>query len=259
MTQNKNLFRRTFVLIAYLGMIFVNYLANALPINGIDTGQISDNYPNLFAPIGFTFSIWGLIYLLLGIYSFYQFFKPQINEKLLNKINLYFILTSLINILWIFAWHYDFIGLSVLLMLVLLISLIGIADSFKGQSLSIKEKIIIKLPFSIYFGWITIATIANITILLVSLNWNSFGLSDVFWTIIVLLVGAIIGLLGTIKDKNIAYGLVFIWAYLGIYFKHISTSGFAGRYQEIIMTVVLCIFLFLIAEIFLLFKKLKND
>ena len=234
--------------IAYIAMVVVNVLANALPINNRSTGAISDAYPNLFAPAGLTFAIWGIIYLLLAGYVFYQFInKDNKIEKLIQAINPLFIATSIANILWIFAWHYDFIGISVLIMLVLLISLIKIADIVNRKQFTSVEKLFLRTPFSIYFGWITVATIANITVFFVSIGWNGFGIADFVWTSIILLVGALIGILRMNKDNNIAYGLVLIWAYLGILLKHTSTSGFNGQYPSIIVTVFICLFLFVLA------------
>lgn len=235
--------------VAYVAMIVVNFLANSLPINNRSTGAISDAYSNLFAPSGLTFSIWGLIYLLLAGYVFYQFvpFGKGANQKkedFLQKINILFIVTSLANISWIFAWHYNFIGLSVLIMAVLLIFLIKIADILRMEQMTTQEKILISIPFSVYFGWITVAAIANITVFLVSIGWNGFGIEDFVWTSVVLLVGALIGVLRMYKDKNIAYGLVLVWAYLGILLKHLSASGFGGQYPSVIVTVILCLILF---------------
>lgn len=230
---------------AYIAMVVVNFLANSLPINNRATGAISDAYPNLFAPAGLTFSIWGLIYLLLAGYVLYQFVGGnKKNEEIFNKINPLFIFSSLANISWIFAWHYDYIGLSVLIMAVLLFLLIKIADIIRIQKFSSLEKFFIWAPFSVYFGWITVAAIANITVFLVSIAWNGFGIADFIWTSIVLLVGALIGVLRMSRDKNIAYGLVLVWAYLGILLKHLSSSGFDGQYPSVITTVVLCLVFF---------------
>jgi hypothetical protein len=237
-------------------MILVNFLANSLPINNRSTGQISDAYPNLFAPAGLTFSIWGLIYLLLGGYILYQlFYKSDKNADLFNKINPLFIATSLANITWIFAWHYDYIGISVFIMSILLFSLIKIADIIRTEQFTSLEKLFIWAPFSVYFGWITVASIANITVFLVSIGWNGFGIVDYVWTSIILLVGAFIGILRMHKDKNFAYGLVLVWAYIGILIKHLSTDGFGGQYTNIIATVIICLILYLFYIGRLLFKK----
>ncbi len=247
-----NTLTKILVGISYVAMVGVNFLANGLPINNRSTGQISDDYPNLFAPAGPAFSIWGLIYLLLGGYVLYQFVKKDPKtEELLQKINLLFIATSLANISWIFAWHYDFIGLSVLIMTVLLTLLIKIADILRAEQFTVIKKVFIWAPFSVYFGWITVATIANITVFLVSIGWKGFGIADFVWTSIIVLVGAFIGILRMSKDKNIAYGLVLIWAYAWILFKHMSASGFDGQYPSVIVTVMVCIvaFIFFIGRI----------
>lgn len=242
----KNIYIKILALVTYIAMVVMNFLANGLPINNRGTGEISNAYPNLFAPAGPAFSIWGLIYLLLGIYVIYQFVKKdQKTEEIIQKINPFFIATSLANISWIFAWHYDYIGISVCIMAVLLILLIKIADIVRLENFTTLEKTSIWAPFSIYFGWITVASIANITVFLVSIGWNGFGLADFVWTSIILFVGALIGILRTNKDKNIAYGLVLVWAYSWILFRHLSASGFDGQYQSIIVTVIVCLVLFL--------------
>lgn len=257
----KNLkFLKIFVAITYLGMIIINALANILPINGNNTGVVSDSYANLFAPAGLTFSIWGVIYFLLAGYTLYQFGlfqkdKGKANNKLFEKIGTYFYITSLANIVWIFSWHYHLIGLSLVLMLVILFYLIKIADVLNRQKFSNKEVFFIKAPFSIYFGWVTVATIANIVTYLVSVNWNGWGLSESTWMVLVLLVGTLIGIWRTLKDKNIFYGLVFLWAYFGIWIKHTSVAYFNGQYPSVINTVIVCLVLFLITNISILSKK----
>lgn len=247
------------VLISYLAMITVNFLANALPIAGRNTGEISDSYPNLFAPAGLTFAIWGLIYFLLATYVIsYLNKKDNNNRSLFEKIAKLFTLSSLANIAWIFCWHYGLLIISVIVMLIILISLILIASAISKAKLSTKEQIFLKLPFSIYFGWITVATIANITALLVDLSWNGWGLADITWTIIILLVGALIGIFRSIKDRNVPYILVFVWAYFGIWLKHYSVNGFNGQYPAIMKTTILAIILFALNIIYISFNKKKE-
>ncbi|MGE5425469.1 MAG: tryptophan-rich sensory protein [Bacillota bacterium] len=244
--------------VAYLAMIVINALANILPINNRTTGAVSNSYPNLFAPAALTFSIWGLIYLLLAGYVVYQFTKSaKGREGLFSKINPLFIATSLANFFWVLAWHYDYIGLSVILIVTLLVLLIKIANILRQEKFFSWEKLFIMTPFSVYFGWITVATIANITVFLVSIGWNGFGIADYIWTSIILLVGALIGILRMRKDKNIAYGLVLVWAYLGILLKHLSVGGFNGKYPSVITTIILCLiaFVFSIGKISFYSKK----
>ena len=241
-------FIKIFVAITFLVMIVVNALANGLPLNGILTGAVSDNYTNLFTPIGMTFSIWGLIYVLLAVYVFYQFKSKKI---LIEKIGLYFSISSLANALWIFCWHYDLIGLSILFMFIILLSLLKINNYLKKEELNRQEKFLIALPFNIYFGWITVATIANIIVFLVSLGFDGF---NVLYIIGFLILGAILGSLGIFKIKSFAYGLVLIWAYLGILIKHTSLSGFYSEYPSIIFVTIFSLVVF-ISSLFCLKKN----
>ena len=258
--MNKSILIKVLAVTAFIAMVAVNFLANALPINGLDTGVISDLYPNLFAPAGVTFSIWGLIYILLGVFILYLLGlfregKNKTNSTLLNKIGVLFIISSLANISWIFAWHYLLIGLSLVIMFILLTTLIKIADTLTKEKLSGKEKMFLRIPFGVYFGWITVAVIANVTIFLVSVGWKGFGIAESTWTVIILLAGLAIGTMRLLKDKNIAYGLVLVWAYFGIYIKHTSPAGFGGMYSGVITTVVICILVFLAANGYIFLKK----
>lgn len=193
----------------------------------------------------------GLIYLLLAGYTLYQlgFFNLDtrgFKGDLLEKVGLYFSVSSIANATWIFSWHYHLIGLSVLLMLIILVCLILIVREINFVELSLREKIFIRLPFSVYFGWITVATIANATTLLVSLGWDGFGISEPTWTVIMIAVGLVIGITTMLRNRDIAYGLVIIWAYAGIFIKHISVSGFTGQYPAVITSLIVCIALLLI-------------
>lgn len=248
------------VVVMFIAMVVVNALSAMLPINGITPAGVSDSYPNLFAPAGITFSIWSIIYVLLAAYTFYQLglFRGKndtLSEGASQKIALTFAFSSLINIAWIFSWHYRVIPLSLLLMTVLLLSLIYIAFVLDKEKLSASEKILVRLPFTLYFGWITVATIANATALFVSLGWNGFGIAESIWTIVILLVGAVIGSATLMRFRNISYGIVLIWAYVGILIKHTSTDGFASQYPLVITTLYACIVLFIMVIGFVVFAR----
>lgn len=252
------------VVFSFILMVTVNALANILPINGIGTGAVSDSFQNLFTPAGLTFSIWGLIYVLLGIYSVYQLGllsnnKETMNSEWLRKVGFFFVLSSMANVIWIFAWHYKFIELSLLMMLVLLGSLIKIILILRRQKLTRREYFLIRLPFSVYFGWITVATIANITVQLVDWGWNGFGLAESLITIIVLGVGAAIGISTILSNKDWAYGLVLVWAYSGILLRHLSSAGLNGEYTGIIVTVLISIALFAASILTAVLKKKKHN
>ena len=252
------------VAITFIMMVTVNALANILPINGETTGGVSDAYKNLFAPAGITFAIWGVIYIALAAYTIYQtelFQKNKSNNSvdILEKVGLYFSISSIANSVWIFAWHFHLIPLSMLLMAVILGCLIVINQTITKEKLCGREKLFIKLPFSIYFGWITVATIANATTLLVSIGWDGFGISEPIWTVVIIFVGMFIGIATILRNRNFAYGLVIIWAYAGILIKHTSESGFANQYMQVITTVVVCIVLLIIAETYVFSKVRKMN
>jgi hypothetical protein len=215
-------------LVGFLGTITVNVLANALPINNKTTGELSDQYPNLFVPSGLTFSIWGLIYILLAIFVIYGLVvairKETDESSFIRNIGVLFFISCLANIGWIFAWHYEVVPLSLVIMLVLLGTLLTIYLRLRiGKSGSTTtEKYLVHLPFSIYLGWITIATIANVTALLVDINWNTFGLGEPFWAVVVIIIGIAIALSILFTRKDIFYCLVVDWALLGILLKRLA-------------------------------------
>ena len=245
---------KALVVITYLAMIVMNYLANALPLNGRRTGDISDAYPSLFTPAGITFSIWGVIYLLLGAHVLYQLGlfrdQPDTPEQaaLLNRVGLLFSLSSIANTAWVFAWHYDLIPLSAMLIVTILVCLALIVTTLRAANLVGRRRWLIGVPFSVYFGWTTVAVVANITVLLVSLRWDGFGLSDATWAATMVLVAMGIGTLTMIRNRDVAYGLVLIWAYAGILLRQISVDGFNGRYREIIVAVIASLVIFVLAE-----------
>lgn len=248
---------RIITVVTFLIMIITNALANTLPLNNVSTGDVSLAYDNLFAPAALTFAIWGLIYFLLLGYVLYSLglFRERKSEgdsSLLRKTEILFSISSVANAGWIFCWHYDLIPLSMILMLVILLCLALISRAIQDALLTSREKIFIRLPFSVYFGWITVATIANATVLLVSLGWTGFGVSEPVWTEIILLVGLAIGLMTTLKHEDIAYVLVLIWAYTGILIKHISASGFNSAHPALIYTLICCLALFVVAIIHIL-------
>jgi hypothetical protein len=199
-------------LVFFAGVFTMNYLANALPLNGKTTGQISDNLSNLFAPAGLTFAIWGVIYLLLAIFCVLQF-TPYARNISINM-GWVFALSCIFNAAWLVAWHYERLPLSVLIMLGLLMCLVFINIQIKDQPNGL-----VKAAFGIYLGWICIATIANVTAMLVSLDWNGFGISPVVWTIVMIAAGTLIVSLTMLKLNNPYIGVVVVWAFIGIVIK----------------------------------------
>ena len=229
-------------IVAFVAVVIVNGLADFLPINGQTTGAISDQYASLFTPAAITFSIWAVIYSLLLLFCIYQGstlfeiekFRLDKKEKVVDKIGTLFILSCSLNIAWIFAWHYHVLFLSVLIMISLLVVLglifvrIHNAALYNGQS-----KWFVYVPFSIYFGWISIATIANITTWLVSIGWNAFNIAPWIWVVVMAVFATVLGALVLLKKNNIYFPLVIMWALLGIIIKqnginNISVTAFSG-------------------------------
>jgi hypothetical protein len=205
-------------------VIATNALANILPINGYNTGQISAFYPNYFVPAGFTFSIWGIIYLLLLNYSIsFTYFTVRKNtfpeiQKYLDAITPYYWVTCVLNASWILAWHYLQASASVLIMLAFLYCLIRVFLIMQKQATAIKPlyQFLLKTPFSVYLGWISVATIANITALLVSLKWNGFGVDPIYWTLTMISIAIVLSVYFVTQFKNITSPLVVVWALWGI-------------------------------------------
>lgn len=217
--------KQVFHLLVLLVMITINGLANALPIHGQTTGEISDRFQVYFVPAGYVFSIWGLIYLGLLGFAVYQLLPKQRDDRRLLRIGNWFLLSCLANSLWILLWHYEFFPLTVVVMLILLISLIAIylrLDIGRVQVAAI-TRWLVDIPFSVYLGWITVATVANVTVLLSYWNWNGWGISAQAWAVIMLIIAAGIAAIIGFTRRDLAYDLVIVWAFVGIAVKHRAT------------------------------------
>lgn len=207
----------------------MNILANALPLNGKTTAELSDAYPNLFVPAGYVFSIWGVIYLLLLAFTVYQAFPSRRGEGFLGRIGYLLILSCAFNISWIFLWHYEQVILSLLPMFALLACLIFIyvrLDIGRGH-VGRAEMLCVHLPFSVYLGWITVALIANVAAALVSINWDGFGLGEAAWTVIMIAVAVVLTVVNTLIRGDVGYALVIVWALGGIAFRQMAVKAIA--------------------------------
>jgi benzodiazapine receptor len=205
-------------IVAFILTLVVNGLASAVALNGKTTAEVSDLYPTLVTPAGYVFAIWGVIYVLLLIFVIFQALPSQREKPFLRNISGFFVLSSVLNVLWLFLWHYDQIALSVVPMFALLATLIMIylRLNIGKVAVSLKEKACVHLPFSVYLGWITVASIANASAALVSVQWDGFGLASDLWSVLVIAVALLITLTVIATRKDVAYGLVLIWALVGI-------------------------------------------
>jgi hypothetical protein len=223
----KDWVRQLSVILTILATLIVNGLANALPINGLNTGQISDRFQVYFVPAGYVFSIWGVIYLGLIAFAIFQALPSQRNNPRLRATGWWISLGGLANTIWIFLWHYQQFPLTLIAMLVLLTTLIVtyLRLGIGRTTVPVAETWAARLPFSIYLGWITVATVANATSLLDYLKWDGFGVAPEIWMGIVLAAVLVIALLMIITRRDVAYTLVILWALAGISVKHAGVTA----------------------------------
>lgn len=225
----KDTLRQISVVLTILATIVINVLANALPINGLNTGQLSDRFRVYFVPAGYVFSIWGVIYLGLIAFAIFQALPSQRDNPRLRATGWWISLGGLANSIWIFLWHYEQFPLTPIAMLVLLATLIVtyLRLGTGRTAVSAAETWAVRLPFSIYLGWITVATVANVTTLLDYLKWDRFGIAPEIWMVIVLAAVLVIAALMNFTRRDVAYALVILWALAGIAVKHAAVAAVA--------------------------------
>jgi hypothetical protein len=225
----KDTLRQISVVLTIVATLVVNVLADALPINGLGTGQISDQFKVYFVPAGYVFSIWGLIYLGLIAFAVFQALPAQRENPRLRSTGWWICLGGLANIAWIFLWHYERFALTLVAMLLLLATLIVtyLRLGIGWIKVSPAERYTTHLTFSIYLGWITVATIANITELLNYLNWDGFGIRPVIWMGIILGAVFVIAGLMNFTRRDVAYTGVILWALAGIAVKFAGVPAVA--------------------------------
>ena len=214
----KNTLRQVVVSLTILITIVINILADALPINGLNTGKISDTFKVYFVPAGYVFAIWGIIYIGLIAYAVYQALPAQRENPRLQATGWWVVLGGLANCTWIFLWHYEqFVG-TLAAMLILLATLIAVYLALgTGQTkVSSGETWAVRIPFSIYLGWITVATVANVSDVLDTLHPLGFSSLAATWMVIILVAVLIIAGLMNFLRRDLAYAIVILWALAGI-------------------------------------------
>lgn len=207
--------------IALVSTIFINYLSNTGAFNGKTIADLSHNYDNFFTPAGYAFSIWGLIYLgLLGfvIYTGRGLFKKVNDDWPVLEVGWWFVVTCITNSLWVIAWLYEYTGLSVLIMIVMLIALVKIILNTRMELdvLPLKKYVFDFWPFCFYSGWISVALIADVAAYLTKIEWSGWGISPVTWTIIMMVIAGVINVLIIWKRNMREFALVGVWALVAI-------------------------------------------
>ncbi len=239
--SRSDIIRQVMVIVALAVTIFVNYLSQALPLNGRTAGGISDSFPVRFTPAGYVFSIWGLIYMGLIAYAIYQALPSQRANPRLRAITWPFILSCMANSTWIFAWHFGYYTLALPIIAILAASLAILYSRLYPSfpTVSTAERWTTHIPFRIYLGWATVATVANATITLYNLGWQGAPFGAPTWAAILLVIATLIGLFFALRLRDAAYTLVLVWAFVGIYVAQGDAPITA--YTAIIMAGVLAI------------------
>ena len=243
MSLKKSAFLQGTNIVVFIATVAVNALAGSTTLlGGKMSGDISDMYPTLITPAGYTFSIWGVIYTLLLIFIVYQALPRNRKQSFLRQVGFLFALSGILNVLWLFLWHYELITFSVMLMFALLATLIAIylRLDIGRVDVPLRERVCVHLPFSIYLGWITVASIANVTVALTAVGWDGGGIEPVTWAMLVIVVAMLISLAVIATRKDVAYSLVIVWALAGIIVKQIEN-------QTVVLTAEVSILIVLIA------------
>ncbi len=214
----KNTLRQLSNALSVLIALTVNILASTLPLNGQNTGEISDRFQVYFVPAGYVFAIWGIIYIGWIAFAIYQFLPAQKENPRLQNLGFLFALSGIFNAAWLFCWHYNQFGLSVLVMLALLTTLIAsyLKLEVGRRSVSAAERWCVDVPFSVYLGWITVATVANITDWLFSISWSGWGITAQPWAAIMIGVASLLGVLMALTRRDAGYLFVLVWSFIGI-------------------------------------------
>jgi translocator protein len=224
--MNRDILRQILAVGTFLTTVTVNSYANISVIGTMSVGEISDSFQNFFTPAGYVFSVWGVIYLSLLGFSIYQALPSQREKPLMRRIGWLFILTNVFNGTWIFAWQFLLFPLSWLIIVGLLITLLLIyrqLDAERGR-VGVAQKLFVHVPFSLYTAWVTVATIANTTILLQDLGFNGGPIAPQIWSAVIIVVGATIAGYVIYTRRDIAFTGVIVWAYAGIVNNYLSTE-----------------------------------
>jgi len=241
--MDRNLVRQIVNIVAAVVTIIFNILANALPLNGLNTGDISDRFEVFFVPAGYVFSIWGLIYIGLIAFAVFQALPSQRENPRLVRLGYWFAVSCLANIGWLISWHYEYFaaGPFILAALAILLIVSYLRLEIGRSRVSTAERWCVQIPFSIYLGWATVATIANVTSTLYFLGWGGWGIAPEAWAAIMLGVATVVGVLVFLTRRDFAFVLVLIWAFAGIALKHSAVPLVMGAAW--LMTAVLAVML----------------
>jgi hypothetical protein len=249
-------FRQIMVVLTTILTITVNGLANALPINGMNTGEISDSFNVYFVPAGYVFAIWGVIYIGMILFAIYQASPKQAQNPRLMRIGWWVVVGNLANAAWIFFWHYQLFGWTLVFMLILLASLLFTYEGLRrdNEDTTHSEFWLASVSYSIYLGWISVATIANVSDVLDFYKWGQYGISAEAWMVIILAVVAALAWAMSIRRQDIAYLAVLLWAIFGITVNY-PDAGIVTSATWVSFGVIMLAFIYAASKHFVTRKK----
>lgn len=225
--MDKNLLRQAVCALSVAGTIAGNALANILPFNGQNTGAVSNKFDVLFTPAGYVFAIWGLLYLTWCVFAVYQFLPAKRTNARLARVTYLFSASGVVNVSWLWLWHHEYFALTVATMVLLLGLLIAcyVRLDVGRFRVSLLERFCVDLPFSLYLAWISVATIANVTIFLRYTGWSGFGLPETFWAMLMIGLASTLGMVACLQRGDFAFVAVLVWAFIGIADKQAATPA----------------------------------
>ncbi|HCF25641.1 MAG TPA: hypothetical protein DEV81_00085 [Cyanobacteria bacterium UBA11049] len=238
--------------IAILATLTVNILSNFFPAQGLNIGEIANTILQgvQITPANYAFAIWGLIYLGLIAYGIYQLRPTQHSNPTIRRVDILLIVACIAQMAWVYLFTLRLFWLSVVAMLAILLPLIAayLQLGIGKQRVSRQQRWLVQVPFSIYLGWISVATIVNIASALYISSWDGWGISAAGWTVIMLIVGGVIGAFVATQRADIAFTLVFVWAYVAIAIRNLNNPA-------IWITAVVAA---IILAVMLVFSRMRN-
>ncbi|MBK0381765.1 hypothetical protein I5M32_02230 [Pedobacter sp. SD-b] len=222
--------------LAILNLVFfviaftVSNLSQLKIFGGVTNADISDKYATVFTPAGITFAIWGLIYLSLfgfTIYHLIKAYKDNVHSEAsqaILKIGNLFIINNIATTFWVFAFTYEYLLVSMILIIIQLITLLMIFIKLNLFDIdkSFYNKLFTQFPLSIYFAWLCVANVANISLYLTSIGWSGFGIPESLWAQIMIIVIALVSFFIVVFKRNVFFGLVAVWSVYGIRIKRVQ-------------------------------------
>jgi tryptophan-rich sensory protein len=247
--------RQVLVVVVTITLIVMNSLSNLRMFGAQTNGDVSNKYNTLITPAGYAFSIWGLIFLGLLGFAVYQALPSQEHNPRFRTAGPWYIINALANAAWSPIFNQEWIGGALAVILIMFVSLFMVMESLRinprtdmamMRPVKAAETWLARVPFSIYFGWLTVATILNITLWFRANNFDLSGVSEPVWAIGVLILGLIVGAVLYNRYRSAAFILIFTWAYAAIAVKQAATPTvqlFAGA--GAIIAVLLAIYGFI--------------